>query len=151
MPRVARTLLSLAPAALMGCYAYTYTPVTPVPGTRLSLALNDVGRANLVNNIGPEVASVEGELVSTADSLYLLRVNRTIGFRGQQSTWSGELVRVRYGYVGMVRERRFSAPRTLVAVGGLTAGVVAFLVTRNLLGGSSGGNTGQPGPPNQGQ
>lgn len=148
--RFSRAVASLAPVALMGCYTYTYTPVTPVPGTRLSLALNDAGRANLVNNIGPEVASVEGELVSTADSQYLLNVDRTIGFRGQQNRWNGEPVTVRYGYVGMVRERKFSPQRTAVAVAAVTAGVVAFMAARNLLGGSSGGTSGQP-PPNNGQ
>jgi hypothetical protein len=149
--RFALAVVSLAPVALMGCYTYTYTPVTPAPGSQLSLALNDMGRANLVDHIGPEVASVEGELVSAADSQYVLRVNRTIGFRGQESRWSGEQVSVRYGYVGMVRERSFSPQKTAVAVGALTAGVVAFVATRNLLGSSSGGNTGQPPPPNNGQ
>lgn len=151
MARFVRLVVGLAPVALMGCYTYTYTPVTPAPGTRLSLALNDIGRASLLNNVGPEVASVEGELVSTADSQYVLRVNRTIGFRGQENRWSGESVTVRFGYVGMVRERRFSPQRTAVAAAGLTAGVLAFVATRTLLGGSSGGNGGTPPPPNQGQ
>ena len=144
-------VVSLAPVALMGCYTYTYTPVTPAPGTRLQLALNDQGRANLVDHVGPEVASVEGELVSTADSQYVLKVDRTISINGLQSRWSGESVTVRYGYVGMVRERRFSSQRTAVTAAAVTVSVVAFVATRSLLGGSSGGNTGQPPPPNNGQ
>jgi len=149
--RFATTLLGLAPAALTGCYTYTYSPVTPAPGTRLSLALNDAGRANLTNNIGPEVASVQGELVSSADSQYLLRVDRTVDFRGQENRWNSEAVTVRFGYVGMVLERRFSPQRTFVAAAGLTAGVLAFVATRSLAGGSSGGNNGQPPPPSSNQ
>ena len=145
MRRFVLWLTGLAPVALMGCYTYTYTPVTPMPGTQLSLALNDMGRAQMQNNIGPEVASVEGLLVSATDSQYVLQVSRTIGFRGNENRWNGEPVTVQYGYVGMVRERRFSAGRTVMLAGTFTASMLAFVATRTLIGGSTGGTNGNPG------
>jgi len=144
-------VLCLAPVALAGCYTYTYTPLAPVPGMQVALDLNDHGRAELQNNVGPEVATVEGTLVSNADSTYLIKVSRTISFRGQTHKWAEEPVTVRYAHVGMVRERKFSTPRTVVAVGTFGAGVVAFVVTRSLLSGGSGGSGGNDPPPPGGQ
>jgi len=139
-----RGALGLAPVALMGCYTYTYSPVTPAPGTQLSLGLNDIGRAQLLNNVGPEVASVEGLLVSAADSEYVLKVSRTVTFRGQSSNWSGEQVAIRFGYVGLVRERKFAPGQTAALATTVAAGLAAFVVTRSIVGGGS-GDGGNPG------
>lgn len=148
--RLVRAVLGLAPVALMGCYTYTYAPVTPAPGTQLSLGLNDIGRAQLLNNVGPEVANVEGTLVSSADSQYVLKVSRTVTFRGQASTWAGEEVAIRFGYVGLVREKRFAPAQTVMLAGTVAAGLAAFVATRSIIGGGS-GSTGDPGGGTNGQ
>lgn len=142
--------MCLAPMLLAGCYEYKYTPVAPVAGMQLALDLNDRGRLELAEHVGPEIARVEGTLVSVADSQYMMHVARTYGFRGQEHRWNGEPVTIRYSQVGLVRERSFSAPRTVVLAGTITASAVAFVVTRSLLGGGSssvppGGGGGDPG------
>lgn len=149
--RSARRLLCLTPALLMGCYEYKYTPVQPVAGMQLALDLNDRGRSELADHVGPEIMRVEGTLVSAADSEYVLRVARTFGFRGEEHRWNGEPVTIRYAHVGLVRERTFSAPRTVVLAGTITASAVAFVVTRNLIGTGSGGPADPGTPPGQGQ
>lgn len=149
MKRLA-VIACLAPVALAGCYTYTYTPYAPVPGMQIALDLNDNGRAQLQQNVGPEVATVEGLLISSADSTYVLQVTRTITFRGQTHKWAGEQVNVRHAHVGVIRERKFSTPRTVMAAGTVTASIVAFVVTKSILSGGSGGPGGNEPPPNNG-
>jgi hypothetical protein len=137
----------LASGLLGGCYTYGYAPESPVPGTSLAVDLNDAGRAQLENNVGPEVATVEGTLASVTDSAMTLQVARTRTLRGSVQPWAGESVTLRTGQYRLVRERRFSTPRTVVLVGSLTAGFVSFAASRGLLGLGAGGGTGGETPP----
>ena len=141
----------LVTGLLGGCYTYAYAPSMPVPGTSLEVQLNDVGRVQLVNNVGPEILYVEGALASATDSELTLKVSRTRTLRGIVQPWAGEPVTLRTGQYGMVRERHFSAPRTFVLIGSVTAGFVSFAASRGLLGlGNSSGGGGEP-PPNNNQ
>ncbi len=130
---------------MVACYAYTPAPTAPAPGARLALDLNDLGRYQLGEHVGPGVARIDGWLVSFSDSQYTLRVERTIGLTGATVTWNGEQVSVSTGYVGLVREKRFSPGRTIVLAGAVTAGFVAFIATRSLTGTGGGDMTGPPG------
>jgi hypothetical protein len=136
---------------LAGCYEYKYTPIQPVAGMHLALDLNDRGRVELAEHVGPEIATVEGVLVSAQDSQYVMNVARTLGFRGQEHKWNGEPVTIQFGYVGVVRERSFSTPRTVMLAGTITASAVAFVVTRSLIGNGSGGPQDPGTPPPNGQ
>lgn len=140
---VRRLLVCLAPAALGGCYTYSYAPSEPAPGVRLALDLNDMGRVQLAEHVGPGVARIDGWVISCSDSEYTLRAERTIGLTGGTTPWNGEQVVVRKSWVGIAREKRFSPQRTVVLATTVTAGFVAFLATRGLLGFGSG--TGDPG------
>ena len=141
----------LAMGLLGGCYTYAYAPGRPIPGTSIEVQLTDMGRAELANNVGPEILQVEGVLASATDSELTLKVSRTRNLRGIVQPWAGEPVTVRTSQYGLVRERHFSAPRTFVLVGSLTAGFVSFAATRGLLGfGNSSGGGGEP-PPNNNQ
>jgi hypothetical protein len=141
--------LCLAPAVLGGCYTYSYAPTAPAPGVRLALDLNDLGRVQMASHVGPAVARIDGWLVSSNDSEYTLRAERTIGLAGGTTPWSGEQVIVLRAWVGLAREKRFSPQRTAVVATTVTAGFVAFLAARGLIGFGSGspGTTG-PGPGN---
>jgi hypothetical protein len=127
-------LLCLAPAALGGCYTYAYAPSTPAPGMRLALDLNDLGRLQMAEHVGPSVARIDGWVISCSDSAYTLRAERTIGLTGGTTPWNGEEVVVLKSWVGIAREKRFSPQRTVVLATTVTAGFVAFLATRGLLG-----------------
>jgi hypothetical protein len=144
--RSGRWLMALASGLLAGCYTYSYVPEMPAPGTRLSVGLTDAGRVQLENSVGPEVAEIEGDLATTSDTAVTLLVARTKGLRGGVQQWAGEPVTLRTGQYRMVRERRFSAPRTVALVGSMAAGFVAFVATRGLLGFGGGGTSGGEGP-----
>jgi hypothetical protein len=127
-------LLCLAPAALGGCYTYAYAPTTPVPGSRLALDLNDLGRLQMADHVGPGVARIDGWVITCSDSAYTLRAERTIGIAGGTTPWNGEQVVVLKSWVSIAREKKFSPQRTAVLATTVTAGFVAFLATRGLLG-----------------
>jgi hypothetical protein len=114
--------------------------------------LNDRGRHELQNNIGPEVASIEGTLRSATDSQFVLSVIAVKGIYGSYSKWTGEQVTIRPEHVRYVRERRYSSGRTFALAGAVASGTLAFIVTRGLLGGATppdpGGNPPPPPPDN---
>jgi hypothetical protein len=144
-----RRLPIVAGAALLaGCYAYTplATP-SPAPGMRLALVLNDQGRYEAARQVGPSVMRVEGALVQSTDTAYVLQVSDVVDISGIRSRWSGETVPVRRMFVASTYERRFSRGRTAFALVGLTSAFIAIVVGRNLLGFGGGGDSAPPVPP----
>ena len=138
--------LSLLPL-VAGCY--TLLPLTtpePVQGTKVSLVLNDQGRVDAAPQIGPYAERVEGSLLQSTDSDYLVSVTDVVDIRGVHNKWGGEAVPLRRSSFGTTYERRFSKPRTVVLAVGLATAVVALIASRNLLGiggqGDTGGGTG---------
>lgn len=137
------SFLVLAAANLAGCYTYRPVYTTPDPGQRMVLDLSDRGRIDLEQNIGPDIATVEGILRSVADSIYTLAVTEVRGLYGSRVRWNGELVTFRREHVRIMRERRYSRPHTFALATALASGTVAFIVTRGFFG-LGGGET--PGP-----
>jgi hypothetical protein len=137
---------------LAGCY--TLQPLVgsrpePAPGTRLVIELTDAGRVAMANQMGPDVARFESRLVRQTDSAYVLSVSLVVGAWGAQTRWNGEQVTLRTDDVRTIGERRFSAGRTALAVAGATAGAMAFVLTRSLLGGGNSTDPNdRPPPPN---
>ena len=135
-----------------GCY--TMQPLVgsrpePAPGTRLVIELTDAGRVAMANQMGPDVARFESRLVRQTDSAYVLSVSMVVGAWGAQARWNGEQVMLRTDYVRTIGERRFSAGRTALVAVGTTASVMAFVLTRSLLGGGSSTDPNNPTtPPN---
>ncbi len=126
--------LALGLAVLTGCYRYLPPQVAPEPGDRVRIELNDQGRVQLANAIGPEIGRIEGVLDSESDSAVVLRVAQVWGEYGGLTKWEGERVSFSKAYIRDMRERKLSTARTVVAVAALTVGVVTFVLTRNLLG-----------------
>lgn len=116
----------------------------PAPGSRLVLELTDAGRVAMGRQLGPEVATVEGALVEASDSQFVLGVSSIVNLWGVPTRWEGERVAFNTGFVRRMFARRLSPGRTAVTVAGATAGFVAFVLTRNLLGG---GNASDPNKP----
>lgn len=141
--------LMLAVAPLFTA-CYVYRPVTapePEPGTRLSLDLNDQGRAALVTSVGPEVTRVEGALVSNSGGEYVIQVSDVFAFHGTRSKWSGETVSFREEYVQRVREKRLSGGRTVFLVSGMLGALVGLVAGTDLIGaGGEGDGKGGGGP-----
>lgn len=143
--RLARVALLVC---LTGCYAYIPVDSPVTPGTRVAVELNDQGGAELRGVIGSDVAQVEGAMVHNSDTAVVVSVWKTHGRYGALNRWSGEQVSVRREYVRRITERRLSRSRTTLAVAGVAAGVLAFVLSRNLLG--LGGGDVSDGPPNGG-
>jgi hypothetical protein len=132
--------VALLSAPLVGCHVDIPVATTPQPGARFVFDLNDRGRVGVADSLGPEVARVQGRLVSSSDSLYVVRIDEVVGIRGQRTHWSGETIGLRRDYVKDVSERRLSNKRTALVIGGATAAVIAFIATRDLFGFGGGGN-----------
>ena len=127
--------VGLVTLLLAGCYVYApLNPTVPQPGVRLAFELNDQGRVGMAGSLGPEVARVEGALVTRTETEYVLQVSQVLGLSGTTTKWSGETVSVQPDYVKTLRERRVSKGRTALLTAALTAAAVAFVATRNLLG-----------------
>ncbi|HLZ45636.1 MAG TPA: hypothetical protein VKQ05_08150 [Gemmatimonadales bacterium] len=146
-----RVAIGLAPL-LAACYTYTpLTTVQPAPGTNLSLLLSDEGRMQTARQIGPYTMRIEGQLLSSTPADYVLAVTDVVDIRGARSKWTGESVPLPRTYVAMAYEKRFSRSKTIVLASAVTAGIVAIIASRSLLGLGGNGDTGTGPPPPNGQ
>jgi hypothetical protein len=132
------TVLALALGAVQGCYRYIPVLTAQAPGTVLAFDINDRGRVELGDLVGPSVARIEGRLRTEDDTVYVVNVSSVTYLHGQANQWAGEALSIRKTHVASVRERQFSASRTALAAGAAVGGVVAFIVTRDLIGGGPG-------------
>jgi hypothetical protein len=140
-------VLAFALGISQGCY--TYRPLTgqAPPDAVLVLTLNDRGRAELGELVGPAATHVEGRLRAEDDTSYMVNVMAIRYVNGQNAAWAGEALTVRKTHVAVAAERELSRSRTLLVVGGAAAAVGAFVATRGF--GGRGGNPieGPPGEP----
>jgi hypothetical protein len=131
------TSLVTMSALLTGCY--TLQPVrggyTPAIGDEMAFDINDVGRVALGGSMGPEIAQIEGKLISRENAEYLVGVNAVRFLRGGEQVWKGEQVRIKSEYVGSTYERHFSKGRTLI-LSAAGIGGFAYVLTRGLIGSS---------------
>jgi hypothetical protein len=133
-----------------GCYVYTPLASAPSMGSTVSFALTDAGRVALGRNIGEGARSLEGEVDSTTDSSYVLRVQSVTYINGQYNKWTGERLVVGRQQVTDARQRSVSKSRTALVAAAGVGGLVAFIATRGLLGGGN-DSQGPPGGPPTGQ
>ena len=148
-PTPLRAAALAAALAAGGCHAYVpLSRVEPDPERTLAFEINDRGRAELAENVGPGTTRVEGTLVEQTDSEYVVSVSQVHADGGKVYKWNGERVRLPQSYVREVRERQSRPAQTALAVGGITAFVAFFVVTRGLgvLGGSGSDGPPVPGP-----
>jgi hypothetical protein len=84
--------------------------------------------------------------VSVSDSTIELSVRKTVSISRAEVAWAGEAVTLRRDHYTGLQERQLSRGRTFMLAGTLSAGVVAFVATRSLLGFGA-GNSNEPGGP----
>ena len=131
-------------ALLSGCYTYQPTgAVTPEIGQEFAFDINDVGRVGLGGTMGPEIAQIEGRLISRENAEYLVAVTAVRFLRGGEQVWKGENVRIRSEFVTSTYERHFSKGRS-ITLGAAGVGALAYLLTRSLLGRGAEGETTPP-------
>jgi hypothetical protein len=124
----------LTSALLAGCY--TLQPaggIAPEIGDELAFDINDVGRVGLGGAMGPEIAQVQGKLISRENAEYLVGVTSIHTLRGGDQVWTGEQVRIKSEYVTSIYQRHFSKART-VTLGAIGVAAFAYIITRSLIG-----------------
>ncbi|MEP6621618.1 MAG: hypothetical protein ABJE47_19985 [bacterium] len=124
---------------VMGTGCYTLQPThgdVPAPGNEIAFDVNDVGRVALGGAMGPEIAQIEGRLVSKEGGDYLVAVTAIHLLRGGEQAWTGEQVRIKPEYVGSSYQRQFSKGRTIV-ISAVAAAAFVYLATRALVGSGS--------------
>ena len=140
-------------AMLMVAGCYTYEPVTlapaPVPGTDLRLSITDRGTADLRDYLGPNVETLNGQLLAADTTEVNLAVRSIVFYNGAEQFWTGDRVRIPRSAVARVELRRFSPTRT----GFLTALSIAgaLVLGDALLGGGDADGSGKPTPTPPGQ
>ena len=125
----------LLPGLLGACYSYRLVPSTEIqPATRVAVVLSDYGRLEASRQIGPQAQRVEGAVLSTNDSAYLLSVSGVKPITGSWVRWSGEPVTMRRDYVAFTYERRPSRGKTILLIAGATFTFLTVMVNFNILG-----------------
>lgn len=104
------------------------------PGALMALEVNDVGRLALGGQMGPEIVSIEGRLVSAQADEYEVAVKSVKLIQGGNQLWSGEKVRIKKEYVAHTYERKFSKSQTIALGAVVVAAVYAVAVKQNLFG-----------------
>ena len=124
----------LLPGLTAACYTYTPLVAPPEAAFHVSVVLSDYGRLEASRQIGPYAERLEGSVVSTSDSGYLLAVSGVRQLQGNWVKWTGETVSVRRDYVASAYRRELSKPKTAVLAAGVTAAVAAIIVGFDLFG-----------------
>jgi len=133
--RLARGCLALAPAAtLAACYKYVAVDSAPAPGIGVEVVLSDVGRVEMAKAVGPGISGIDGLVVSTSDTSFVVSVQQVLDDNGNVNKWEGEQVAIKPGYVRSMSQRQFSVGRTVVATAMASAGFLAFALSVNLNG-----------------
>ena len=133
-------------SSVSGCYGF-YAPGTPrLAGRDLELVLTDSGSVMLAPRVGLAVQAVDGRLLTDSAGIYSLAVQSTRRRDGMENGWRGERLEVPHSFVASLAERRFSAARTTLFAGAMTAALIAI---KGIFGGSGGSNApgGVPGGP----
>lgn len=120
----------LLPGLLGACYVYQPVASGLQPQRKVSVVLSDYGRLEASRQIGPQALKVEGSIISSDDTAYLLSVSSVKPITGSWVRWSGEQVSMRRDYVALLSERRFSKGRTALFSTAMAALFVVAVKTR---------------------
>jgi hypothetical protein len=118
----------------------------PEPGTTVLLDLNDRGRVQLGDRIGPSAARIEGVVQERSDTAYMVRISSVEYLNGQSNKWSGEPFTVPAGLVSVAQQRQFSRSRTISVGAGIAAAIITLFMKTNFLGSGTNQKEGLPPP-----
>jgi len=130
-----------------GCRSYVpLTTPAPQPGSYLAATLTESGRAELSGYLGPGAGIVRGRLLDDTEQGLTLSVQSVALRGGDDVSWRGETVTVPHALIARLEERRVSKARSALLAAAGMAGFVALLDALNVIGNSTGGPPGGPGP-----
>ena len=141
--RRARPIACVVAATQLGCYAWVPVSLPTngaasesalVPGARVALELNDVGRVALASTLAPSITRVEGTLVERPGDQLVVALSGYSQIRGGHTRLTGDTVRLRREHLAGVAQQRLSRRRTLLVVGAGLAAAVAFVAGWSIAG-----------------
>jgi hypothetical protein len=140
-------IAGLALPLVAGCYSYRPLPsvdtAMPAAGTQVEAQLTTAGATALANEIGPDILSLQGQVLAADSASLTLAVARTATARHIEYEWKGEQVTVPRAAIANLRQRKFAVGPS-VLIGGLAGGSV---VAAYALFGTSGSSTIPAAPP----
>jgi hypothetical protein len=149
--RLTSSVFRAAAIAFLAAACYGYVPLAePVvqQGEEVRVHLSAAGAADLAQEIGPRMASVEGRIIEIgADSSLTLAVTLLRSMRGDPVPWQGDAaLRVPRSAIGSVERRQLARGRTVAASTGAAAAlaVIGVYAVRRA---GKGSGTGGPAPP----
>ena len=136
-----------------GCYTYQMqAPSDLTAGQNVQIRVNNVGRVALTADLGDDVATFDGKVVSVTDSLLGVSVTHIDYLDGSSTGFPGGTVMLSRNSITSVSTKTFSQSKTTVTAIGLVAAIVAIIAVLHATGfGDSGPgskNTGEN-PPTQ--
>lgn len=134
-----------------GCYQLVPLESAPRPGIDVVLELNDRGRAELADSIGPAADRIEGRLRSASDGVYQMDVRAVRYLKEPEQVWSGERLRVPMPYVAKGSERRLDKRKSWLLGVASAAALTLAITSVKLIGGGGGEPSDGEGPPPSGQ
>jgi hypothetical protein len=139
---VAAAAMSLGVASLFfmtACYTYdAHSPGDITPGQHVVVTVNNVGRVALTADIGDDVASVEGDLVSSDASGIHVRVTEADFLSGAANSMAGVLTTIPVNGIVSVTTKKFSRSKTAAVIIGIGAVLVAAFKAFGLIGSGNG-------------
>jgi hypothetical protein len=111
-----------------GCYSYTPSFTSPIPGSDVAVVLTDRGRVALNDRIGAGIDELRGTLVSRSDTSVIISMHESVTLRGDTNKWTDELVTVTRDQFGGFRLRTFSRGKSGVVAGAAGAAVAFFVI-----------------------
>lgn len=134
-------------SSLVGCYNYApLTTADPRPGTRVTAQLTDSASFALAGYLGPDVAAVEGRLLTVTEQDIGISVVAVRNRNGVEHYWKGEVVTLPRGDVATLRERKLAPGRSAFLVLAGVGGSVALLEAFGVFSTGSGGISTPPPP-----
>jgi hypothetical protein len=130
---------------MTACYTTVPLAPAPAPGTTVLLDLNDRGRVELGDRIGPGATMIQGKLDARTDTTVQVRVDAVRYLNGQTNAWAGEPMTIPMRLVDQTWQRNFSRGRATVLGAAVAGALVLLLKSTNLLGNSSGSTRPDPG------
>lgn len=146
--RASIAILLLIPY-LTGCFHYVPVNRSVVSnGTGVSVTITDRGRVALSERVGSGARRIDGQLVESTDTSVVLSVNSVDYIDASVSPlWTGQEVEIGRDFIGELRERRLSRPRTALMAGLV---VVLAVVASTLAIRGFGTDNGTGSPPDDG-
>lgn len=131
--RRGRTLaLAIAAAPAIGCYEYHTAPVGEIrPAQDVHVELTPAGSASLASTIGPNATTLDGHVLVVDSNRFRLALTQIARSSGPEEFLKNEPIDVPRSSATTITVRSVDRPRTLLAIGGLVAGIIVARIITN--------------------